>query len=421
VAAEGICGAQFLMTANSMAQPSLISDRNTASSSDDHQRLAGSTPGIASRAINTFSDCARATQLVIGNRELRSCLAEILELRRRCDQEDDLTTEPQYFMAANALANRRCGAVLIRRERELEACVLFFEHTRLGIGLGLFRGGDYIGESLVAGPSAHRVHYVHLAAQALLKQRRIHGVSLCVKASLESCIEVMGPASNFRRFSASTVQHKLPLESTYEGMLARLGPRTRRSLAGKRQQLERSAKVQFMPTLDPDQSLEGMLALKSKSMPKRISKFFHARYRLLRANADFFFMGLRLPDGPWLSILTGWRRHGVTYVDLQMNDMHYKKESISAVMRAFMLEHEIGRGQKLINFVGGSSLLLRRYCEPIEPCTDIFIWKPCLRARFFEMAATHMQSGSVYERLKPVAGSGQCLAGINSSVPGESL
>ena len=402
--AQGICGAQFLMTANSMAQPSLISDRNNASASDDRPRLDRNTPGNAAKAVSTFSDCARSTQLVIGNRELRSFLAEILELRRRCGQEDDLTTEPQYFMAANTLANRRCAAVLIRREQELEACVLFFEHTRLGIGLGLFRGGDYIGESLVAGPAAHRVHYVHLATQALLKARRIHGVSLSIKASLESCIEVMGPPSNFRRFSATTVQHKLPLESTYEGMLARLGPRTRRSLAGKRQQLEKSAKVQFEPALDPGQSLEGMLALESNSMPQRISKFFHARYRLLRANADFFSMGLRLPDGTWLSILAGWRRHGVTYVDLQMNNMHYKKESISAVMRAFMLEHEIGRRQELINFVGGSSLLLRRYCEPMEPCTDIFIWKPCLRARFFEMAATHVRSGSVYERLKPGAG-----------------
>ncbi len=114
-------------------------------------------------------------------------------------------------------------------------------------------------------------------------------------------------------------------------------------------------------------------------------------------------MGLRMPDGPWLSLLSGWRLHGVTYVDLQMNDMHYKKESISAVMRAFMLEHEIGRKQELINFVGGSSLLLRRYCEPIEPCTDVFIAKPGLRSSFFEMLAKQVQSGSVYERLKPGA------------------
>jgi hypothetical protein len=93
----------------------------------------------------------------------------------------------------------------------------------------------------------------------------------------------------------------------------------------------------------------------------------------------------------------------VTYVDLQMNDMHYKKESLSAVMRAFLLEHEIELKQELINFVAGSSLLLRRYCEPLESITDLFISKPCLRTQFFEMVARHVQSGSVYERLNPGA------------------
>ena len=102
-------------------------------------------------------------------------------------------------------------------------------------------------------------------------------------------------------------------------------------------------------------------------------------------------------------MVTGWRRNQVTYVDLQMNDMNYKKESLSAVMRAFLLEHEIGIKQELMNFVAGSSLLLRRYCEPLEPCTELFISKPGLRSQFFEMMASRVQSGSVYERLKPGA------------------
>lgn len=367
----------------------------------DNQRLDGS--GLRNDPLPrpVLNDARRDTRIVVGNREVLACLPEIRQLRRRCGQEDDFTTEPEYFIAANTLKGRRCAAVLIRRGQELEACVLFYEHCRLGVGLGLFRGGDYVGESLVAGNQAFRVRYVHLATEALLKQRRIHGVSLSIKASVDSCIEVMGPASNLRRFCGSEVQHKLPLERTYEGMLASLGPRTRRSLTGKRQQLEKNANVKFIPVLDPDQCLGGMLALKARSMPQRIDKFFHARYRLLRAQSDFFSMGLRLPDGSWLSVLSGWRRKGVTYVDLQMNDMHYKKESISAVMRAFMLEHEIARKQELIHFVAGSSLLLRRYCEPIEQCTDVFIWKPCLRARLFEMAATRVRAGSVYERLKP--------------------
>jgi hypothetical protein len=368
---------------------------------DNSRRLNDGSLRCDSTAIPTFIDGPRTTQLLMGERNLRAHLGEVLELRRRCGQADDLTTDPEYFIAANALGNRRCSAMLIRRDRKLEACVLFYEHTRYGIGLGLFRGGDYIGESLVAGPEALRVQYVYLAIQALLKQWRVHGVSLSIKASIASCIGVMGPASNSRRFCGTEIQHKLPLASTYEGMLAGLGSRTRRSLAGKRQQLETRANVQFITALDPEQTLDVMLALQSKSTPPRIEDFFHARYRLLSAHSHFFSMGLRFPDGDWLSLLSGWRRNGVTYVDLQMNDKNLKKESVSAVMRAFLLEHEIGLKQELINFVGGSSLLLRRYCEPIEPCTDIFFSKPGLRSNFFETLAKRVQSGSVYERLKP--------------------
>ncbi len=123
---------------------------------DNSQQLDDSALWNESKADSAFIDGPRATHVVIGNREIHSHLAEILELRRRCGQEDDLTTEPEYFIAANTLPNRRCAAVLIRKDRELEACVLFYEHTRFGIGLGLFRGGDYIGESLVVGSRSTR-------------------------------------------------------------------------------------------------------------------------------------------------------------------------------------------------------------------------------------------------------------------------
>jgi hypothetical protein len=363
-------------------------------------RWNGSALGSDALALPVLSDYARDLELVIGERELHACLVEIRDLRCRCGQEDDLTTEPEYFIAANTLANRRCAATLIRHAGQLEACVFFFEHTRLGVGLGLFRGGDYMGESLVVAPEALRVHYVHLATQALLKRGRIHGVSLTVKAPVDTCIQIMGAQTNCRRLYAAEVKHTLPLAQTYEEMLASFGPRTRRSLAGKRNQLERIANVKFVSALDPDQALEVMLALDAKSIRQRASKFYHARYRLLRVNSDFFSMGLRLPNGVWLSILTGWRSNRVTYVDLQMNDLTYKRESISAVMRAFMLEHEIAHKQELVNFVSGCSLLLARYCEPMEPGTHVFVWKPGLRARLFEMAATRVQSGSVYERWK---------------------
>jgi hypothetical protein len=88
------------------------------------------------------------------------------------------------------------------------------------------------------------------------------------------------------------------------------------------------------------------------------------------------------------------------HVDLQMNDRRFKKESLSAVMRAFMLEHEIACKQQLIDFVGGTSSLLRRYCRPIEPCTDIFLWRPCLRARLTKMVLPLLKRDSIYKRVK---------------------
>lgn len=179
-----------------------------------------------------------------------------------------------------------------------------------------------------------------------------------------------------------------------------MGPRTRRGLAVKRRQLQTRAQVSFVPSLEPGQALEAMLSVQPRSQPHRITQFFHARHRILVENPEFFCMGMRLPDGTWLSVFSGWRGNRITYVDFQMNDVRLRKESLSAVMRAFMLEHEIACKQELINFVGGTSIFLRRYCRPIEPSTDLFLRRACLRATLLKIATPFLRQRSVYERIK---------------------
>ena len=352
-------------------------------------------PGTTS----VFDPTQATTELIFGKRNLLSRLPQLRQLRLHCGQQDDPTTDPEYFIAANTLKNRRVAAVLIRHNRNLEACVLFFEHSVCGIGLGLMRGGDATGGSFVIGPVASRVRHVHLAAQALLQHWRIHGVSLTIKASLDYSVEIVGPANKFRTFTQRAPQHKLELAETYSAMLTAMGPRTRRSLATKRRQLEQKTGVLFLPALGPAQAMEAMLKLRTRSWPERIAKFCDARYALLGKRPEFFSMGMRLPDGTWLSYLSGWRRDGVTYIDLQMNDGRFKKESISAVMRAYLLEHEIARRQQLISFVGGCSVLLGRYCQPGEFCTDIILARPCLRSGIFKSVIPFVKPESRYERI----------------------
>jgi hypothetical protein len=71
--------------------------------------LIGNSQGINNASIRydsitvpMFIEGPRTTQLLIGERKLHAHLGEILELRRRCGQADDLTTDPEYFLAANS-------------------------------------------------------------------------------------------------------------------------------------------------------------------------------------------------------------------------------------------------------------------------------------------------------------------------------
>jgi hypothetical protein len=267
------------------------------------------------------------------------------------------------------------------------------------MGLGLVRGGDALGGSFLIGEKAFALPFLNLAAQTLLQQRRIHGVSMTVKATRAECMRVIGAEEKHRAFAERTPVHKLLLASSYHAMLAGMGYRTRRSLAAKRRQLEQKAQVIFLSHLEPGQAVEAMEALRVTSQPQRIRKFFATRHRLMCERSEMFTMGLCMPNGKWLSVLSGWRRDGVTYIDLQMNDARLKKESISAVMRAFLLEHEIARQQKMIFFVGGCSILLGRYCEPGEICTDVVLARPGLRSAMFKRLLPLVKQKSRYERL----------------------
>lgn len=93
-------------------------------------------------------------------------------------------------------------------------------------------------------------------------------------------------------------------------------------------------------------------------------------------------MGMHARGGAWLSVLSGWRLNRITYIDLQMNDVNYKKQSLSAVMRAFMLEHEIEAGQQP-QLRGRVLSVAEKVLQSGGGCTDIFLSRPGLRARLF--------------------------------------
>jgi hypothetical protein len=323
-----------------------------------------------------------STDLLVGARSILSVKAELDELRSRCNQQDDLTTDIDYFLSCKHPRNCRPIVLILRNKSRAAAAVLLHEVCFVWLGTGLCGAGDSAGDGLLIAPAEERELFLRRAIDELINvQRRFHTVRLRVK-TLSGAALVHNAASGINsKLIESTVKHTLPLAGSYADMLAIFGLRTRRSLRTKRRQLEDALHPDFLSGLPPEQAMEAMRYLRPRSSSSARSMwYFKSRRTFLESCSDAFAMALRSHDGAWLSFLSGWRRNGTTYVDMQLNHSEYKRESLSAVMRAFLLEHEIGAGQGNITFVGGCSALLERYCEPEEAVVDLFVTRSSIRA-----------------------------------------
>lgn len=208
------------------------------------------------------------------------------------------------------------------------------------------------------------------------------------------------PVTN-RKGITSTVQRRstrrrLKLAKTFPEMLMSFRKKTRRHLK-KREQLESRGRTRFTPSLQPQEAISAMIALSVFSHPRRSLRQHYRRNDLLQNQEHAFAMGLQNGAGEWLSFISGWRSGGQTYIDLQMNNSRFAKDSISAVMRSYMLEQEIARGQTDVVFVGGTSILFQRYCEEDESCFDLLYRRKAILNRVAEGAARLLAPNTLVE------------------------
>jgi hypothetical protein len=329
-----------------------------------------------------------STDLLIGVGQIQSIKQELDELRLRCHQQDDITTDIDYFLACKDPQNRRPVVVVFRAESKLVAAAFFHQVCFAGVGSGLACAGDPMGDGLLIAPAQEREVFLRCAIEELVNvQKKFHTVRLRVKTSRTALLVDFETSGLRSKFVERTVQHRLVLAETYAEMLASFGLRTRRSLRAKRRQLENNLRPDFFPSVAPEPAFEAMCYLRSRSsMPTRSMWYFEGLRKMQHTHENAFAMGLRSKDGTWLSMLSGWRRNGTTYIDVQLNHSTFMRESLSAVMRAFLLEYEISVGQKYIVFVGGCSALLERYCSPREAFADLVVTRSSISGWFFKKA-----------------------------------
>jgi hypothetical protein len=74
----------------------------------------------------------------------------------------------------------------------------------------------------------------------------------------------------------------------------------------------------------------------------------------MKALDGLFCVGVKTPEGQWISLLGGRRHHGVSEIAWQMNRGGLDKFSVGTVIRAYLLEHEIAIGTNRLFFEGGT-------------------------------------------------------------------
>jgi hypothetical protein len=165
---------------------------------------------------------------------------------------------------------------------------------------------------------------------------------------------------------------KLTLPASYDVFLNSLGYRTRRNFRYYRRQFE-AAGHHHVPELSVSELRDAALYLRTRC---RISDSLAAVNRIcnwLEALDCPFACGLRSARGEWLSVAAGFRDPSAATLAFQLNnDQEFERDSLSLVLRGYLIDPLIRDGVQELFFWAGVGGALARYVEPL-PGTAVHV------------------------------------------------
>ncbi|KAA6461156.1 GNAT family N-acetyltransferase [Acidobacteria bacterium AB60] len=330
--------------------------------------------------------------VVTGLHDVREIAPELSALRIRLGMKDDLSTEIDHLLSLNDWRSRRPVAVLFRDEQSItRAAVLLFERCVWGIPTGVLRAGDHAGDGAVIAEPHQRSEMLVRAVDVLLADWRFHSIFGAVsRPGAEPQLSMRFPGIS-NSVTSRIVRRRLRLGNDYEETIAGFCRRMRKTVRNKRRRFDKRTDVEVVTEMSAEQALDAMLTLASYCHPRRSEWEIRRRHDFLRNHpVEGFSHGLRLKSGQWLSLITGWRSGGVTYVPWAMHDARFRSDSLGMVINACMIEHEIARRQSAIEWVGGVTELWSQVCEP-EECFCITRIRPGIRSSSIQWLSARLQ------------------------------
>lgn len=287
---------------------------------------------------------------------------------------------PKFFLATIPREQWAPRVVVVRRARAAIGIVYAMERKLAGIRTGMIFGDARFGAIVSCRPEDWHTVW-RTALTYLLSRKTTLGVRLAISFSEyedyagESIAGAAGAGASYRREHLSNAI--LPLTSTYESFLDGRGPRTRRNFRYYRRQFEKQGHV-YEETLTAAEFRTAAFELTENSSMRETRKNIEFCTGLCLAADRPILAGLRTNCGKWLSVLGGWWNHGQPTVYLQQNrSREYRADSLSVVLRGYLLESLIGQGSSNVVFVHGVSGPLEQ-CSQRIPTICLYLDKPNL-------------------------------------------
>ncbi len=312
----------------------------------------------------------------------------------------------EYFLTARENLKKTPYLVLVStkpdvgvselRAEDLRGAVLVYEYRVLGVGSSIFTTCDFNGSRTVIAPAMSRRQISAAVCRYLME----HGAQIVLVSlepgpaeSCQACFEnaMVGERKRWWTTRTRNVGATLVLHRTMDATLATMGKHTRRNLRYYRRKAEAELPTEFVSDVKDDLTMAELVELNHGSSHPVAQSALERRYLTLKSMEGLFCVGVKRPDGQWISLLGGRRHHGVTEVDWQMNRDGLAKYSVGTVIRSYLIEHEIAIGSEKLFFEGGTPHTMR-YSFLSEEAMDIVVMDRSLFVFLLRRSAKWLRS-----------------------------
>lgn len=266
---------------------------------------------------------------------------------------------PEFFLASVSPRGWRPAIVVVSQGQRIAGILYFKERVVAGIGIRFAFGNNALGAMVAAHPDEME-SVLGCGINYLLK--RMIALRFLVCADQLPLLKRIPTDADVAFFPTKNHAH-LQLPRTFDNFLAKLGPHTRRNFRNFRRKSE-SAGNQFVQNLNFQEFSKASRSLLPNAALARSKETHEKHLAMIGAMPSQMLVGLRASadkNSEWIGLAGGWLEDDRAILVMQLNDRTRTRESISIVLRSYLIEALIQQGTREIIFWEGTSAPLSAY------------------------------------------------------------